>query len=126
MVIRNVIFLLDSSLDDLSGGTVDGVHTVSAAVLFVVQEPARVRQTPDLDVCVTQLLQELRYWVHVQQHPSATRTVDKTHACTQHGYHTQKPWSVCNMDSPASSQQQYLSIVQTLGEQVLYNFLYDQ
>ncbi len=104
IVIRNVIFLLDSSLDDLCGGRVDGVHTVSAAELFVVQEPARVGQTPDLDVCVTQLLQELRYWVHIEQHPSATRTLDKTHHFSQHQSHiSNSDIMVCNVDSPASS-----------------------
>lgn len=69
-----LMFILDSSLDDLCGGTVDDIHTVGTAILFVVQEPARVGQTSDLDIRVTQLLQELRNRVHIQQHPGAART----------------------------------------------------
>lgn len=71
---RDVV-LLDASLDGLCGGTADGVHTVSAAVLLVVQEPSRVRQAPDLDPRVA--LQLLRHPVHIQQNPGPTRTRER-------------------------------------------------
>uniref|UniRef100_A0A480IKB3 Palmitoleoyl-protein carboxylesterase NOTUM n=1 Tax=Sus scrofa TaxID=9823 RepID=A0A480IKB3_PIG len=56
----------DAPADGLRGRAGDGVDAVGAAVLLVVQEPARVGQAPHLDGGVAQLLQLLGHAVHVQ------------------------------------------------------------
>lgn len=67
----------DAPFDCLGWGTANGVHTICAAVLLVVQKPSRVSQPSHLNRVVPQTLQEFGYTVHVQQNTCASST-DKT------------------------------------------------
>lgn len=69
----SLAFILDSSLDGLPGGTTNSVHAVSAVILLVVQEPARIRQASHLYPSVTQPLQQLCHSIHVEEDASTTR-----------------------------------------------------
>lgn len=74
------LLILDASLDGLCRGTAGGVHAVSAVVLLVIQEPARVGEASHLDGSVAQLSQQLRHAIHIQQNSGTTRTANRNTA----------------------------------------------
>lgn len=58
------------------GATVQHMQAITEFVVFPVQNPPRISETPDLHCLVTQSLQLLRNMVHVHQDAYAARTDD--------------------------------------------------
>lgn len=63
-----------SSPDGFCGGAGYAINAVCSAILFIIQEPARVCQATDLNPRIPHLFQLLCYTVHIQEHPSSTST----------------------------------------------------
>lgn len=71
-----VVILPDASLYGFSGSTADCIQAVCEFVLFVIQEPSRISQAPDLHPCISLGLQLLCNLVHIQQDTCPTGTGD--------------------------------------------------
>lgn len=101
----SLAFILDSPLDGLPGGTANSVYAVSAVILLVVQEPARIRQASHLYPSMTQPLQQLCHSIHVEEDTSTTRAARRNVTLSPLlGYemYFQEDFEITDMHIPAS------------------------
>lgn len=87
----SLLFVLpDAFCHRFYGTTVQDIQAIAELIVFPVQNPPRIRETPDMHCPVTQSLQLLRDMVHVHQDAYAARTDDRTEV----RFHTNAVYSV--------------------------------
>lgn len=69
-----ILSVPNSSPDGFCGGAGYGINAVCSAILFIIQEPARVCQATDLNPRISHLFQLLCYSIHIQENTCSTST----------------------------------------------------
>lgn len=133
---------LIAQLCNFDGATAVDVRAVTCFVLFRLQKPPRVRQTSDLHSSVTQRPQLLINVVQVYQNANAASTDERKSeaelllarpamvsglvSTSTDSRGIQIYQEVICQNSPETSQDENLSLVQTFGQQLIYHLLDDQ